>query len=100
MTVWSTLNPKQSWDRFSEVAKTYNLDIGDWKQYDNANLEHTYIRIGFAAHNDEEIYELINRLKKTVDDVFFRILNYNTKSPDSRKTLTGLEYQNNSKWSN
>ena len=69
MAVWTKLNPKYSWDRFSEVAKTYNLEIGDWKQYDNANLGHNYIRIGFAAHNEKEVYELINRLKKTVDKI-------------------------------
>lgn len=69
MAVWTKLNSKYSWDRFSEVAKTYNLEIGDWKQYDNANLGHKYIRIGFAAHNDDEIYELVDRFKKTVDDV-------------------------------
>jgi len=68
MAVWTKLNPKYSWDRFSEVAKTYNLEIGDWKQYDNANLKHNYIRIGFAAHNEDEIYELISRLKSTVSE--------------------------------
>lgn len=69
MAVWTKLNPEYSWDRFSKVAKTYNLEIGDWKQYDNANLGHNYIRIGFAAHNDDEIYELLDRLKNTIGEV-------------------------------
>ena len=69
MAVWTKLNPEYSWNRFSEVAKTYNLEIGDWKQYDNAILGHNCIRIGFAAHNGEEIYELINRFKKTMNEI-------------------------------
>ena len=69
MAVWTKLNLEYSWDRFSEVAKTYSLEIGDWKKYDNANLGHNYIRIGFAAHNNQEIYELISRLKIIIDAI-------------------------------
>ena len=66
MAVWVKLNSDYSWDTFSEVARTYKLEIGDWQRYDNAKQGHNYIRIGFAAHNEEEIYELIKRFKKTV----------------------------------
>ena len=69
MAVWVKLNSDYSWERFSEVARTYNLDIGYWQQYDNAKLGHNCIRIGFAAHNDDEIHELISRLKKTIGDI-------------------------------
>ncbi|MDP5081206.1 MAG: PLP-dependent aminotransferase family protein [Winogradskyella sp.] len=69
MAVWAKLNSKYSWDRFSEVARTYNLEIGDWKRYDSANLGHNCVRIGFASHNEEEICELVNRLKKSAHDL-------------------------------
>ncbi len=69
MAVWTKLSPEYSWDHFSEVAKNYNLEIGDWKQYDNTSLGHNYIRIGFAAYNNQEIYELISRLKKIMDEI-------------------------------
>jgi len=69
MAVWVKLNSDYSWKQISEVARTYKLDIGDWKRYDRAHLEHNYIRIGFASYNQEEIYELINRLKKTINEI-------------------------------
>ncbi|WP_299275999.1 PLP-dependent aminotransferase family protein [uncultured Psychroserpens sp.] len=69
MAVWAKLNSNYSWATVSEVAKTYHLDIGNWKRYDSAKLKHNYIRIGFASYNEEEIYELVNRFKKTMDEV-------------------------------
>ncbi len=67
MAVWIQLNLKYSWEDFSNIARKHKLNIGNWKRYDHDNLGHNYIRIGFAAHNNEEIYELINRFKKVKD---------------------------------
>lgn len=69
MAVWIKLNPNYSWETISEVARTYKLEIGNWKRYDNAKLGHNSIRIGFASYNEEEIYELIHRFKQTLDDI-------------------------------
>lgn len=69
MAVWTKLNSNYSWSTISEVAKTYKLEIGDWQRYDSAKQAHNYIRIGFAAYNEEEIYELINRCKKTILEI-------------------------------
>jgi GntR family transcriptional regulator/MocR family aminotransferase len=68
MAVWVKLNSKYSWKTVTEVAKTYKLEIGNWQRYNRAQLNHNCIRIGFAAYNDEEIYEVINRLKKTFEE--------------------------------
>lgn len=69
MAVWTKLNSNYSWATISKVAGTYKLEIGDWQRYDSAKLNHNYIRIGFAAYNKDEIYELIKRLKKTFDEI-------------------------------
>lgn len=66
MAVWTKLHPNYSWSTVSEVARKHKLEIGNWRSYDSAKLGHNAIRIGFAAHNEEEIYELINRFKKTI----------------------------------
>lgn len=65
MAVWASLNSNYSWEEVSNVARRYKLEIGNWHRYDNAELGHHSIRIGFASHNDLEIHELIKRLKKT-----------------------------------
>jgi GntR family transcriptional regulator/MocR family aminotransferase len=69
MAVWIKLNSNYSWGTIAEAARKYQLEIGFWQRYDNANLGHNCIRIGFAAHNEAEIRELINRLKKTVAEI-------------------------------
>ena len=69
MAVWTRLNSKYSWATFAEVAKKYNLEVGEWQRYDSAKLGHNCIRIGFATYNDEEIYELINRFKNTMNEI-------------------------------
>jgi len=69
MAVWVKLKSDYSWASTSKVARKYKLEIGNWESYDHAKLEHNYIRIGFASYNEEEIYELINRLKKTFDEI-------------------------------
>ncbi|MDY7393839.1 PLP-dependent aminotransferase family protein [Aureibaculum sp. 2210JD6-5] len=69
MAVWIKLNSNHSWATIVEVARKYKLEIGAWQRYDNANLAHNCIRIGFATYNEDEIYELISRLKKTIDEI-------------------------------
>ena len=69
MAVWLTLDKKYSWKTVAETAVKHQLEIGEWQRYDNANSGHNSIRIGFAMYNEEEIYELINRLSKTMNEV-------------------------------
>lgn len=69
MAVWVKSKSDYSWETISAVARKHRLGIGNWQRYDSAELGHNYIRIGFAAYNEEEIGELINRLKRTIDDV-------------------------------
>lgn len=69
MAVWVKLNARYSWKNLAEIAKKHQLEIGEWQQYDTANLNHNCIRIGFATYNEKEMYELVNRLKKTTDDI-------------------------------
>ena len=59
MAVWATLNKAYSWQEVFEVAKTQKLIIHEWDRYDMINTGHNAIRIGFAAYNDDEIYEFI-----------------------------------------
>lgn len=69
MAVWITLDKKYSWKTVSEIAKKHKLEIGEWQRYDNANSGHNSIRMGFAAYNEQEMIELINRLSKTMKEV-------------------------------
>jgi GntR family transcriptional regulator / MocR family aminotransferase len=69
MAVWLTLHKKYSWKNVENIAQKHKLEIGEWQRYDNANLGHNSIRIGFASYNDAEIYEFINRLFKTMKEV-------------------------------
>ncbi|MFK7811859.1 MAG: PLP-dependent aminotransferase family protein [Maribacter sp.] len=69
MAIWVKLKPEYSWKTISEVARKYKLEIGNWQRYDMAKLGHNCIRIGFAAYNEEEIYNLISRLKNTIEEI-------------------------------
>ncbi len=63
MAVWVTLHQQYTWDRVAVAAKDYKLEIGAWQRYDLANTKHNAIRIGFASYTEDEIFELIKRLK-------------------------------------
>ncbi len=65
MAVWTNLHPSYSWEQVSQVARKYKLEVGDWQHYDDAKSKYNYMRIGFAAHDEKEIHEVVNRLKKT-----------------------------------
>ena len=69
MAVWVKLIKDYSWKTVAEIAKKNQLEIGEWQRYDAANSGHNSIRIGFATYNDDEIYELIHRLSKTMDEI-------------------------------
>lgn len=69
MAVWVKLNDKFSWGSFANIARKHKLEIGEWQRYDNAKLNHNSIRIGFATYNETEIYELINRLVQTLNEI-------------------------------
>lgn len=66
MAIWVTLKQPYSWEKAEKEALKRKLVLGDWKRYDLAEQHHNSIRIGFASYNDEEIYELINKLKLTL----------------------------------
>lgn len=69
MAIWVKLKSGYSWETISILARKHQLEIGDWQRYDIAKSGHNGIRIGFATYNQEEIYELIKRLKNTIDTV-------------------------------
>ncbi len=69
MAIWAKLSQHYSWDVVSKMARNHKLEIGNWRRYDRIQSRHNYIRIGFASYNEEEIYELIKRLKKIMMDV-------------------------------
>lgn len=69
MAVWVTLDKKYSWKNISNIAKENHLEIGNWKLYDTQNVGHNSIRMGFAAYNENEIHELIHKLKVTMEKV-------------------------------
>ena len=64
MAVWITLDKKYWWKTVAEISLKYKLFIGDWKRYDLSKTTQNAIKIRFAAYNEAEIYELINRLSK------------------------------------
>ena len=69
MAIWAKLNEKYSWEKVSKVARQHKLEIGNWRRYDRIRSGHNSIRIGFASYNEEEIYELIHRLKKAMNEI-------------------------------
>lgn len=66
MAIWVTLDKKYSWKQLQTEARKHQLEIGDYTRYDVAKTNHNAIRIGFASYNEDEIYELIDKLKKTI----------------------------------
>ena len=70
MAVWVTLDKKYTWKLVEKHAEKHQLDIGNWKRYDMAKINHNSIRIGFASYNESEINELIDKLQLTMQDCF------------------------------
>ncbi|MFK7810919.1 MAG: PLP-dependent aminotransferase family protein [Maribacter sp.] len=69
MAIWTKWNSNYSWEHFSKVVKKQKIEIGSWQRYDGALLDHKYVRISFAAYNEEEIYDLINKLRKAMEEI-------------------------------
>lgn len=71
MAFWITLKEKYSWETIAEIARKHKLEIGEWKRYDNANIGHNSIRIGFASYNEDEIYQLMKKFHISFKDIGF-----------------------------
>lgn len=69
MAIWLKLHKNISWDEVSKIALKNELVIGDWSRYDPQKTKHNAIRLGFAAYNEEEIHQLIDKLKRTLSKV-------------------------------
>lgn len=67
MAVWIRLNKNYNWQEVARSAQNFQLEIGNWRRYDRAKTGHNAIRIGFATYNEQEIYSLVEKLKKTMD---------------------------------
>lgn len=66
MAIWVKLNKQYNWKEVEVYAKQHQLEIGNWKRYNMANINHNSIRVGFASYNEEEIIDLIHRLELTM----------------------------------
>ena len=69
MAVWTQLKSPYTWKEVSEVARKYQLELGDWERYDMYGMHHNSIRIGFASKNEEEIRQMISALKLTFEEL-------------------------------
>ncbi len=66
MAVWVTLHNTYSWAAVETEALKQKVVIPEWQRYDAIHSKHNAIRMGFAAYNETEIYELVRRLKKVM----------------------------------
>ena len=66
MAVWVALDKEYSWDTLRTIAKTYQLIVPDYRNYDLFDIKHNAIRIGFATYTDSEMHQLVDLLSKTV----------------------------------
>jgi len=69
MAIWAQLKDTYSWDKIVETGRKYQLEIGDWRRYDMAKTRHNSMRIGYGSYNEVEMLELINRFRKTIDEI-------------------------------
>ncbi|WP_299216796.1 PLP-dependent aminotransferase family protein [uncultured Aquimarina sp.] len=70
MAVWVQLKKPYQWDLVMAETRKLNLVfINDWKRYDNDNTGHNGFRIGFAALNEEEIVEVIEKLASVLNSI-------------------------------
>ncbi|CAM1344659.1 MocR-like pyridoxine biosynthesis transcription factor PdxR [Tenacibaculum amylolyticum] len=66
MAVWLHLKKSYSWKEVAVVARKQSVEIGDFTRYDSMQTGHNCIRVGFASYTEEEIYELVKRLKRAM----------------------------------
>ncbi|MBQ4801958.1 PLP-dependent aminotransferase family protein [Aquimarina sp. MMG015] len=70
MAVWVRLKQPYNWDVVMAEALKLNVAFNpEWRRYDNNNLGHNGIRIGFAALNKEEIITVINTLETVMKSI-------------------------------
>ncbi len=69
MALWVTLDKKFTWSAVAKTARSFQLEIGHWQRYDRAKSGHNAIRIGFARYSDSEIMSLVDKLKKTMQQL-------------------------------
>ncbi len=69
MAIWLRLHKKYSWEQFSKAAEKYQLAIPNYERYDLFSEGHNSIRMGFASYNENEIYDLINKLQSTIASI-------------------------------
>lgn len=69
MAIWVQLNKGYTWKQVQEEAKKHNLEVGDYTRYDMAKTNHNSMRVGFASYTENEIYELLSRLKITMNSI-------------------------------
>lgn len=69
MAIWLELDQKFSWAQVAKAASMHQLHIGNWQNYINESTDHNAIRIGFSTYNNEEIALLIDKLKKTMEQL-------------------------------
>lgn len=69
MAIWLELNKKYNWVQITEAALKQELHISNWQNYTNEVTNHNAIRIGFSTYTETEIRLLIDKLKKTMEQL-------------------------------
>ncbi|CAM1370348.1 aminotransferase-like domain-containing protein [Tenacibaculum xiamenense] len=74
MAIWVKLSSEYTWEEVKREGVKHKFSLGDWKRYDMAGKSHNAIRMGFASYTNDEIYDLIKKLK-----LIFSVLKENKK---------------------
>ena len=69
MAVWAKLNSKFPWDAISKLGEKHQIEITPEQYYADTDKDHAYLRLGFSEHNEAEIKELAERLKKVISEL-------------------------------
>ncbi|WP_459209157.1 MocR-like pyridoxine biosynthesis transcription factor PdxR [Aquimarina rhabdastrellae] len=69
MAVWVQLKPSYDWETITPLALSQGIQFSDWTRYDNNNAKHQGMRFGFANFNEDEIIEIVDRLKLLVKNM-------------------------------
>ncbi|WP_299437034.1 PLP-dependent aminotransferase family protein [uncultured Aquimarina sp.] len=70
MAFWVKLKKPYHWDLVMVASQKQNLTfINDWRRYDNDNSGHNGFRMGFAALNEEEIEEVVEKLVRAMNSI-------------------------------
>lgn len=66
MAYWVGIHPDYHWDTVSEMLREHKVVIPDYAKYDQHQLKHNQIRLGFASLNDEERNLFFAALRKVL----------------------------------